>query len=84
MSTHTQPDGDGVGSQVALYWALKKLGKQVRIINVDEIPKKYEFLNTAGIIETFGEIKTPIEQTDLSFVFDTNDPALLVWNFGLS
>src|SRR4051812_12542312 len=46
LSTHTQPDGDGIGSQVALYWALKKIGKNVRIVNVDEIPRKYNFLNT--------------------------------------
>src|SRR5207253_3139450 len=76
--THTQPDGDGIGSQVALYWAFKKIGKNVRIINVDEIPKKYGFLDPHGFIESFDKLKTPVEKADLGFIFDTNDPALLL------
>jgi len=78
LSTHTQPDGDGIGSQVALYWALRKIGKNVRIINVDAIPKKYVFLNTHQIIESFDNLKSPIEKADLGFIFDTNDPKLLL------
>jgi phosphoesterase RecJ-like protein len=78
LSTHTQPDGDGLGSQVALYYALKKIGKDVRIINVEPAPKKYDFLNSKKIIENFKNLATPILKTDLSLVFDTNDPALLV------
>src|ERR1700722_11897991 len=78
LSTHTQPDGDGIGSQVGLYWAFKKIGKNVRIINVDEIPKKYSFLDNHGIIETYQKLKSPMPQADLGFVFDTNDPQLLL------
>jgi len=82
LSTHTQPDGDGIGSQVALYWAFRKIGKNVRIINVDEIPKKYAFLDTHGMIECFNTLKKPMEKADLGFIFDTNDPELLLglWN----
>jgi phosphoesterase RecJ-like protein len=78
LSTHTQPDGDGIGSQLALYWALKKIGKDVRIINVDEIPKKYDFLDPHDVIETISRLKKPITDSDLALIFDTNDPELLL------
>jgi len=77
LSTHTQPDGDGLGSQVALYYALKKVGKKVRIVNVDEASKKYDFLNQNHIIENFENLKTPIVKSDLCLIFDTNDPELI-------
>jgi phosphoesterase RecJ-like protein len=78
LSTHTQPDGDGLGSQVALYYALKKIGKEVRIVNVDQASKKYDFLNTKQIIENFKMLSQPIAKTDLTLIFDTNDPELLL------
>ncbi|MDZ4676661.1 MAG: bifunctional oligoribonuclease/PAP phosphatase NrnA [Oligoflexia bacterium] len=78
LSTHTQPDGDGLGSQVALFWALKKAGKKVRILNVDDTPKKYNFLDPHKNIETFNHLKTPLEKTDVALIFDTNDPELLL------
>jgi phosphoesterase RecJ-like protein len=78
LSTHTIPDGDGIGSQIGLYWALKKLGKDVRIINVDEIPKKYDFLDPHGVIETISRLKKPIVPVDAGLIFDTNDPELLL------
>jgi bifunctional oligoribonuclease and PAP phosphatase NrnA len=78
LSTHTQPDGDGIGSQVALYWALKKIGKEVRIVNVDEIPRKYEFLDSHKMIENFRSLKKPLQKSDLAFIFDTNDSELLL------
>lgn len=78
LSTHTQPDGDGLGCQVALYWALKKIKKNVRILNVDETPKKYDFLDSNKVIETHNNIRTPLSETDLALIFDTNDQALLL------
>lgn len=77
LSTHTQPDGDGLGSQLALYSALKKIGKDVRIVNVDYTPKKYHFLDNHEKVELFNILKNPIQQTDLCLIFDTNDPNLL-------
>src|SRR4051812_35160546 len=78
LSTHTQPDGDGIGSQLGLYWALKKIGKQVRIVNVDDIPKKYDFLDPHKIIETQKSLKAPLGHADMTLIFDTNDPELLL------
>lgn len=42
--THAHPDGDTLGSGFALCRALIKLGKNARVLNDDEIPKKYSYL----------------------------------------
>lgn len=42
--THVNPDGDAVGSSVALRGILEVLGKSVEIVMSDEIPSKYQFL----------------------------------------
>ena len=44
LSTHVNPDGDALGSELALYSFLKDLGKQVKIFNTDIAPKSYRFL----------------------------------------
>jgi len=38
VSSHARPDGDAIGSQLAMTFALRSLGKQVRIINHDVAP----------------------------------------------
>lgn len=77
LTTHRQCDGDGLGAMLGLYHALKKMGKNVRVLAVDEVPKKYNFLEPKKHLETFDEIKTPIEKTDLVLIFDTNDRRLV-------
>ncbi len=44
LTTHVNPDGDAIGSELAFYLYLKKLGKTVKIYNTDPVPKKYQFL----------------------------------------
>ena len=38
LSSHARPDGDSIGSQLAMAFALRSLGKQVRIVNHDAAP----------------------------------------------
>ncbi len=38
ISSHTRPDGDAIGSQMAAAYALRALGKQVAIVNADAAP----------------------------------------------
>ena len=42
--THVVPDGDAVGSIVALGLSLKQLGKKVKLVYDDEFPEKLRFL----------------------------------------
>jgi phosphoesterase RecJ-like protein len=46
------PDGDSLGAALALYWVLKKLGKQVTVVCADPIPEAFEFLPTTSIISS--------------------------------
>lgn len=41
LTSHARPDGDSIGSQLALAFALQTLGKDVHIINVDPPPDHY-------------------------------------------
>src|SRR5271170_5283300 len=45
---HIRPDGDCIGSQLALALALRDAGKKVTVWNQDPIPQKYKFLDTEG------------------------------------
>ena len=38
LSSHVRPDGDSIGSQLAMAYALRALGKQVEVINADPAP----------------------------------------------
>ncbi len=41
ITSHPRPDGDSIGSQVAMAAALRELGKTVRIVNRDPAPPSY-------------------------------------------
>ncbi len=66
--SHISPDGDNIGSILAMGLALKKLGKNVKIIKTDVIPSDYSFLPYANSIEEYdgGDI-------DLLIVLDCSD-----------
>jgi len=44
ITTHCNPDGDGIGSQLALFHALTAIGKEVHLHNRDGLPRIYRFL----------------------------------------
>jgi phosphoesterase RecJ-like protein len=49
--SHVRPDGDALGSQLALALSLRQLGKDVRIWNEDGMLEKYSFLPQAELLE---------------------------------
>lgn len=51
LSTHINPDGDAIGSELSLYLFLTQLGKSVRIFNTDAVPINYRFLPSWESIE---------------------------------
>ncbi len=51
ITSHARPDGDSLGSQLALAEALTRLGKAVRVVNADPPPARYAFLPGAPAIE---------------------------------
>jgi bifunctional oligoribonuclease and PAP phosphatase NrnA len=46
---HIRPDGDCIGSQLALALALRNAGKKITVWNQDPVPQKYKFLDTANL-----------------------------------
>lgn len=50
--THKNPDGDAVGSSLALSYGLMSLGKEVENVNVDGVPESLAWLEGAGDIIT--------------------------------
>ena len=38
VSSHARPDGDSIGSQLAMAYALRTLGKEVTVVNADPAP----------------------------------------------
>lgn len=55
---HVHPDGDAIGSGLALYLALKGKGKAACFVCEDAVPDKFLFLDGAS------EIKTELPDTD--------------------
>jgi len=53
LSTHEQPDADGIGSVLGLAWHLHKSGKEIRIVVTPKLPDFLKFLDTEGWIECF-------------------------------
>src|SRR4026207_634196 len=49
---HVRPDGDCIGSQLALAMALKNLGKAVCCWNEDPMPRKLPFLDPDSLMQT--------------------------------
>ncbi|MBM4176346.1 MAG: bifunctional oligoribonuclease/PAP phosphatase NrnA [Ignavibacteria bacterium] len=55
ITTHINPDGDALGSQLALAYFLKKLGKEVELINHSQTPGNYKFLNEENLIKQYNK-----------------------------
>lgn len=75
ITTHMNPDGDAIGSELALARYLKSIGKQVRIINHSHTPEFLKFMmNTNDEIEIFDQSSHSevMKQTDIIVVLDLN------------
>ena len=77
LTTHINPDGDGLGSEVALALYLTGEGKSVSIINQSKTPEYYMFMNSLFPIATFvPEMhKQLVGDADVIIALDTNTPS---------
>lgn len=67
LLTHENPDGDAVGSTLAMYTALKEMGKEMVDIIIPEYPRTYAFLpNVDKVIKEGSE-----EPYDLAIALDS-------------
>jgi len=51
ISSHINPDGDAIGSQLAFYSFLSDLGKKVSVVDSDPVPFAYSFLPNAAVLQ---------------------------------
>lgn len=77
LSTHKSADGDGLGSEIAFYHALKNENYPVKIIHNDSAPQRYQFLLEGIEVVAADKIDKNVFTTeDIAIVFDTHDPKL--------
>jgi len=72
ITAHTNPEGDALGSEIAFYMLLKKLGKSAVMVNEDGIPYGYTFLPEVNSIKQFGRTAMRVK-FDCMAVLDCSD-----------
>jgi len=79
ITSHVSPDGDCVGSQIALGWYLESRGRQVMFHSVDPVPGKFLFLKGADRLRG----PRPDGPVDVLVVLDASNPDRLGWEGAL-
>ncbi|MCK5086828.1 MAG: bifunctional oligoribonuclease/PAP phosphatase NrnA [Melioribacteraceae bacterium] len=74
ITTHVNPDADAIGSEIALSIFLRRLNKEVRIINHSETPYFLKFLDNKNVIEKYDESQhsSIIANCDVIITLDLN------------
>ena len=73
--SHYRPDGDAIGSTLALGLALRSLGKRITMWNEDGVPERYAFLEGSNLVQCPPR-SGPVE-IDLLVCVDCGDPKRL-------
>ena len=75
LTTHENPDGDGLGAECGLFHHLKEIGKDVRIVNYSPLPNEYQYLNDDEIFECYDKDyhEDWIKDVNLVLIFDVGD-----------
>jgi bifunctional oligoribonuclease and PAP phosphatase NrnA len=76
ITTHVNPDGDALGSEIALATALRQLKKDVVIINHNATPDNYRWLDPGNDILQFipEQHRDHILTADVIVILDVNQP----------
>lgn len=72
LTSHARPDGDAVGSSVALALALESLGKQTRIVLRDPVPTPYAVFPAVSRVEIVDRVSGP---ADAAVYLECSDPS---------
>lgn len=76
ITAHVNPDGDAIGSELALFHLLKAKGKDVTVINSSPLPVTYDFLKGSNDILEYNPDRDDelLNSCDALFVLDCNAP----------
>lgn len=71
ITTHVNPDGDGIGASVALIELLRLMDKSVVFLTDTPIPDRYKFLNFHNLFQIYSPA-SPYKDVDVVIVLDTH------------
>jgi phosphoesterase RecJ-like protein len=76
LTTHINPDGDAIGSEVALADFLRNEGKTVTVINCSPTPAAYDFLDPGNSIRVYNAARDRalLAGADVIILLDANQP----------
>jgi len=81
LTSHVRPDGDSIGSEMAMTGILRSLGKDVRAINAHPVPPSLRFLDPQGTIKDLPSLTVDEQEwlagIDCVMVLDTSSWAQL-------
>src|SRR2546423_14138327 len=73
LTSHMRPDCDAIGSEIGLALALGSLGKTVRIVNADPVPRHIAFIDPNHDVQVLGHDVTEADlKCDVLAVLDTS------------
>jgi phosphoesterase RecJ-like protein len=61
VASHARPDGDAIGSSLAMAFALQRLGKQVRVVSRDTVPPPMQSFPGVDSIEVTDHVDDPAD-----------------------
>ena len=70
ITSHKNIDGDAIGSELALYFILKKLNKKPIILNQDRLPRIYNFLPDSDKVHCLEDNYINIKNIDVGIIVD--------------
>lgn len=73
ITSHVNLDGDGIGSELAFYFILKKLKKKSIILNQDKLPKIYDFLPGSNKVRYLEDNCIDPKKIDVGIVLDCSN-----------
>jgi bifunctional oligoribonuclease and PAP phosphatase NrnA len=74
LTTHVNPDGDGIGAEICLYHYLGSRGITARIVNSEALPLRYRFLDPGNAVEVYDAPRHEsfLRDADVIFMLDNS------------
>lgn len=79
LTSHINPDGDGLGSELALYHFLKNKQKDVTVLNDSPVPENCRFMDREdAIFKRYGnDTRENVLKADVIFILDISEMSRL-------